>query len=216
MPTFKKADREIHEMAESLLREFESHKPLVEAKVRVDLVMAYCDRDEDTGERQNFALTKNGIRALGLTRAIALKDRVMGRGDAEVCLDGDWWTETASEEQQRALLDHELHHIALKMRKQVLQCDDLGRPLIKLRKHDVEIGWFACIADRHGAASQEQIQAAAIMEDRGQYFWPDLVADNQRKELAENSVTISSPGHEPVTLTPKELAAASKKIAGKK
>jgi Putative phage metallopeptidase len=164
MPTFKKCDNTVHKMAEAILSQFPSHKPLIEA------------RDEDSGEPLNNALTKNGIKCLGLTRALPLKERVMGRGDAEVCLDGDWWTD-ATEGQQKALLDHELHHIALKMKKQVLQCDDLGRPLIKLSKHDVEVGWFAVIADRHGADSQEQIQAKAIMEATGQYFWLDLVPD---------------------------------------
>lgn len=170
-------------MADAILNQFPSHKPLVEARVRVDLVFAYADRDDETGEKLNNALTKNGIKCLGLTRALPLKDRVMGRGDAEICLDGDWWSEEATDAQQQALLDHELHHVALKMKKLVLQCDDLGRPLIKLRKHDVEVGWFACIADRHGAHSQEQIQAKAIMEAAGQYFWPDLCGAGKTVKL---------------------------------
>jgi len=47
----------------------------------------------------------------------------------------------------------------------------------------IVIGWFACIADRHGAASQEQIQAAAIMEKTGQYFWPGLVEGTAVKKI---------------------------------
>lgn len=174
MSTYAKADGEVTEMAASILTKFESHHPLLEAKVRVDYVFAYGERDEDTGARIGDALTKNGFRAFGIARKLSLKDRAMGRGDAEIAIDGDWWKETASEEMQAALLDHELHHLQLKTKKGQIVYDDLGRPELKLRKHDVEVGWFALIADRHGKHSLEQIQAKAIMDFHGQMFWPLL------------------------------------------
>lgn len=176
MPTFKKCEKSVHDLAENILKKYQSHLPLLDTKCRVDLVFAYCDRDEDTGERLNNAIMHHGQAAYGLCRILPLKDRAQGRGDAEITLDGDWWAE-ATEPQKAALLDHELHHISIKTSKKVYQFDDLGRPKLKMRKHDVEIGWFAAIADRHGAASQEQIQAQAIMEATGQYFWPGLVKD---------------------------------------
>lgn len=173
MPTFERCDESINELAAELIAKYETHEPLKAAKVKVDYVFAYGDVD-DKGKQLNDALTKNGIKCLGLTRKISLKDRALGRGDAEISLDGDWWKE-ASAEQQAALLDHELHHVAVKTDKAGnIQWDDLGRPQIKLRKHDVEVGWFACIAERHGAASQERIQAASIMDMTGQYFWPGI------------------------------------------
>ena len=183
MPKFQKAPPDVREMCDALLNEFESHKPLVENKVKIDLIFAFADTDDDTGEKLNDALTLHGHKALGITRKLGAKDRVMGRGDAEIVLDGDWWTETASEEQQRALLDHELHHVAVKTKKGAVQHDDLGRPQINLRKHDVEFGWFAVIADRHGKHSQEQIQAATILDAYGQYFWPQLAPPTALKVL---------------------------------
>jgi hypothetical protein len=215
MPTFKKCEKAIHDLADKILNKFPSHLPLIETKCRVDLVFAYCDRDEDTDQPLNDAIIHQGRKALGLCRAIALKDRVLGRGDAEITLDGDWWTD-ATDAQKEALLDHELHHISIKTSKRVYLFDDLGRPKIKLRKHDVEVGWFACIADRHGAASQEQIQAAAIMEKTGQYFWPGLIDGGGQKAIEDTTVTLSAAGHAPVTMTGKEFSAAAKKIAGKK
>ena len=176
MPTFKKCDKAVHELSEAILKKFESHRPLIDTICQIDLVFAYCDRDEDTGQPLNDALSHGGRKALGVCRVIPLKDRVLGRGDAEISLDGDWWTD-ASDEQREALLDHEMHHISIKTSKRVYLFDDLGRPQIKLRKHDVEVGWFACVADRHGANSMEQIQARQIMEEKGQYFWPALVKD---------------------------------------
>lgn len=99
---------------------------------------------------------------------------MLGRGDAEISLDGDWWR-TASEEERRALLDHELHHIApeLNQNSQPIT-DDIGRPKIHMRKHDFQFGWFTIIAERHGLASAECIQAKGMMDAAGQYYWPGI------------------------------------------
>lgn len=173
MPTFERCDKSVNELATKLFDEYETHKPLVACGVNVDFVFAYADCD-DKGRPLNDALTKGGLKALGIARKLPLKERALGRGDAEVALDGDWW-KLATAEQQAALLDHELHHIAVKCDKSGNpQFDDLGRPQIKLRKHDIEFGWFKCIAERHGDASQERIQAKSMMDLSGQYFWPEL------------------------------------------
>jgi hypothetical protein len=149
--------------------------------VRLDLVFALCDRDEETGNPINVAITKNGFRCYGLTKCTNLKERVLGRGDAEIVLDGDWW-ETATAEQQEALLDHEMHHVAVKTDKHGnIQKDDIGRPLVKLRKHDIEVGWFSVIAARNGVHSQERIQAKIIMDNLGQYFFPDLCPPSSKR-----------------------------------
>lgn len=173
MPTFEKCPVSITEIANSILIEFETHKPLLDARVKIDLVFAYSDKDEG-GHAKNNALSRNGRKALGIARKIPLKDRALGRGDCEVALDGDWWDD-ATEDQQRALLDHELHHFAVKIDKRGLVRDDLGRPVIQMRKHDYEFGWFKIIAERHGAASQERIAAQMIFDEAGQAFWPSLV-----------------------------------------
>jgi hypothetical protein len=174
MPTFKKCPIEITTQAVDILARHESHQPLLDCHVKIDYVFAYCDRDDETGEPTGNAITHQGHKALGLTRIVNEKDRAKGNGDAEILLDGDWWSELATEEQQAALLDHELHHVALKTVKGQIVHDSIGRPKLKLRKHDVQIGWFACIAERNGKNSIEQIQAQVIMDNLGQYFWPAL------------------------------------------
>lgn len=173
MATFQKCPAAVHELANSILCEFESHKPLLDCRVKIDLVFAYGEREEKTNNLLTDALKKNGIRALGITRKIPLKDRALGRGDAEVALDHDWWEE-ATETQRRALLDHELHHIAVKVDKRGVVRDDLQRPVIQMRKHDMEVGWFAIIAERHGEASIERQQAEMFYDDFNQAFWPAL------------------------------------------
>lgn len=184
MPTYQPAQTDVLKMVAIILALYDSHKPLLEHKVRVDVLMVYGDRDEDTGDLITNALNLHGMPALGICRILNIKDRVMGRGDAEICLDADHWA-VIPDAQKRALLDHELHHIALKVKKGQVLYDDIGRPLLKLRKHDVQIGWFAMIAERHGEASVERIQAKGIMDAAGQYFWPGLTDHQPSKKLTD-------------------------------
>lgn len=178
MPTFQRCDKSVEELAKWLIDKFESHKPLKAVGIKIDYVFAKGDVDEE-GAQTNWALTKNGVRCLGIARKIPLKDRALGRGDAEIAIDADHWAD-ASKEEQAALLDHELHHITVKADKVGnIQYDDLGRPKIKLRKHDVEVGFFNIIAERHGIASQERIQAKAIMDRFGQFYWPEFATTVQ-------------------------------------
>lgn len=173
MPTYEPADNTVYELATDILNRYESHSPLVKSGVKFDLVFAHPSVDEN-GEPTGDAIKKHGVKALGLCRIINLKDRTMGRGDVEILLDHDWWNNEASAQQQVALLDHELHHAEVKMKDGQPKRDNLGRPLIKLRKHDVEIGWFDIIALRHGKHSQERIQAKKLSDEVGQLYWPDL------------------------------------------
>lgn len=183
MPTFQKCDPSVRKMATELLNEFETHKALLESRASIDFVFAYCDRDEKTNLPVNNALSKNGCRALGIARKIGLKDRVLGRGDAEISLDGDWWR-TANEKEQCALLDHELHHLCPKIDKRGFCTDDIGRPIMQMREHDYEFGWFKAIAARHEEFSQERIQARSMMTLAGQLFWPEIAAANSLRKAA--------------------------------
>lgn len=183
MSTYQKAPAEVKEMAEEILNEFITYKDLVEAKVKIDFLFAHAEVGED-GTSKGHALTKHGIRALGITRKLGIKDRVMGRGDAEVAIDADWWAE-ATPAKRRALLDHELHHIEVKLDEDgIVIRDDLKRPKLKLRKHDVEVGWFAIVAGRHGSNSIEIEQAKRVMDSYGQLFWPEI--DGQEPLMLEN------------------------------
>lgn len=187
MPTtYQRCPDYVNEIAAGILLEFNTHGPLVQTKVTIDYVFAFPALDEN-GVPQGDALTKNGFKCLGLCRIIPLKDRALGRCDAEISIDGNWW-EQASDEERAALLDHELHHISVREKDGVLLTDDLRRPLLKLRKHDVEIGWFDVIAARHGAASLERIQAKKIVDEHGQFYWPEMCGE-PKKEMAFPTAT---------------------------
>lgn len=178
MPTYQKCPKEVHSMAAEILRAFESHLPLVDCGVTLSLLFAYGDRNEDTGELISDAIKLRGQRALGLCRIVNVKDRIKGNPDAEILLDGDHWP-TIDEAVQRALLDHELHHLSVRLKNRQPQHDCAGRPALKMRRHDVEIGWFKCIAERHGEHSSERQQAAHLLDSCGQYFWPQLALSNE-------------------------------------
>jgi hypothetical protein len=171
MPTFQRADKSVNQMADEILHQFATHEPLIAAKVTIDFVFAYPDYDERTGAPKNDALKLHGTKALAIARKIPLKDRALGRADCEITIDHHHW-DRATEDVRRALLDHELHHFEVKIDKRGVVTDDLGRPVINLRHHDYDIGWFRIIAQRHGQHSIECQQAETMMEDSGQFFWP--------------------------------------------
>ena len=171
--TYQKCDASVRKLATEILNKFETHQPLVDVGAMVDFVFAYSEKDEKTGLPIGDALTKNGVKALGIAKKIGLKERALGRGDCEIALDGDWWIK-APEEEKAALLDHELHHFEVKEDKRGICTDDLGRPIIQIRKHDYEFGWFKIIAMRHEEFSQERIQARSMMTVSGQLFWPEI------------------------------------------
>lgn len=176
MPKFSKPEHlpeefsNVLEMARKLIGRFETHASITDNHVRIDYLFAFADVDETTGDIVGDALKCHGVKALGVARKLGPKDRAKGLGDAEICLDGDWW-KNADEKEREALLDHELHHICATDKR-----DNLGRPVIKLRKHDFQFGWFSIIAHRHGRNSQERQQAKAMMEVAGQFYWPEISA----------------------------------------
>lgn len=189
MPTYQIADESVAQLAKSILLRFNSHTPLIDAGVVIDFIFAYPTTD-DNGEPRGNAISKNGVKALGLCRIIGLKDRAMGRGDVEILIDHPWW-EDAIDEKRAALLDHELHHAMVKTKNDVVMRDDLHRPLIKLRKHDVEIGWFDIVALRHGGFSQERLQAKKLYDQAGQLYWPDIAGPPDPQLAREASISPS-------------------------
>lgn len=162
--TFEPCDKSVALLVQDILNTYPEHEELRDAEPKIDLVFASND---DPDKRP---LKLHGTTAYAIARKIGLKDRAMGRGDCEIAIDLGWWKE-AGELERRALLDHELYHFAVDLGKR----DDLGRPVIWIRKHDFQFGWFKHIAERHGSASVERKQAGLIMMNAGQQFWPEIL-----------------------------------------
>ena len=93
-----------------------------------------------------------------------------------------------SQEEQKALLDHELEHFEVKRDKHgSFLYDDINRPLLSIRKHDRQHGSFDNIAKRHGTASGEVKQfLATIFDDSGQSYLPFAEAGLRNMHLLED------------------------------
>lgn len=179
MPTYSVATDETKVMMNDLLFDFANadkgiYQEIIDNRVNIQILMAHGDRD-DQGNLTGNAITHNGCKALGLCSIVSLKNRVAGMGDVLIQLDHDYW-ETAGDKKRRSLLDHEIYHIDFKREKDgvAVKRDDIQRPLIRMRPHDVEYGWFASIAARHGDHSTERIQAKGVMDEFGQFFFPEF------------------------------------------
>ena len=170
MPTYQKANAEQQLLLEDVRDEF--HQDLVKAELRIGMLLAYGTRTED-GEITSPAITHNGVKCAGLAKITSLRERALGMPDAVVIVDGDRWP-AWDEGRRRALLDHELQHFEIQHEPDSLfpKADDLGRPKLKIRPHDFEVGWFKDVAGRHGEASFEVEQAKTLLDSRGQMVFP--------------------------------------------
>ena len=151
----------------------EGSKPI---NVSVEAYLVHGPRNAD-GDQTGPALQVHGCQAAACVRASKLEERVAGRCDVIIQIDGDrykeWPVATLN-----AILDHELQHIQLERHAatSVPILDDIGRPKIKMRLHDHDYGWFDVIAQRHGSAAIEVCQASAFAtEELRQLYFPDLM-----------------------------------------
>lgn len=157
---YHKATKAVHDLVEEIIEEF--HPELKQVEMKIDLLEARATLD-DEGFPEGPALTHQGYQALGICRIVNYRDRVKGCGDAEIQIDGDWWDD-AEPEQQSALIDHELTHIEIVTGEDGRpRLDPIGRPKIKMRKHDRQFGWFDDVAKRWGKNSVEHQQASQVL-----------------------------------------------------
>lgn len=172
MPSsYSKAPKAIHEQAYALIKEH--HPDLHAAGVTVDLIFAFAG-ENDAGEKIGPALKLHGYACSGVASKVPLLQRVMGRADVQILLDGDGW-EDLHPDQQAALIDHEASHfIVAKDAEGGVIHDTHGRPKIKMKLHDFQIGIFTAVAARHKEASLEVISVAQMYKQAGQTLFPFL------------------------------------------
>ncbi len=145
--TYEVADKPVLEFIEATMRKY--HSGLVEARVTVAALMV------------GGGLKHHGYAACAVVKINSLKDRVEGKEDVTIEIDGDqdgWerWPVTRCE----AVIDHELNHlIVVKDEGGRVKRDDAGRPKLRLRLHDVQIGGFEDVIERH---KEHAVEAQAI------------------------------------------------------
>lgn len=189
MPTtYEKCPPDVVALADRVMRRY--HPDLVKSETRI----AYLFARNPDGE----AVKVGGYPCAAKVKIIPLIQRADGRADAEVVIDEDLWNESP-EPRQEALIDHELHHLIVQWEtEKVWKTDDLGRPKLRMRKHDHQFGWFDVIAERHGDSSYEVKQAKAFADKHGQVYFgwaapPDRAPESLPAASAEEALSVPAP-----------------------
>jgi hypothetical protein len=131
--TYTVAGADVTDLAAKLMSS--KHEELIKAKVTVTYIMVTPPCNEE-GEITGPAIKVHGWQAQACIKINSTKDRVAGKADCDCFIDADAWKEK-SERERMALLHHELMHIMT-----TDKIDDNGRPKLKMRPHDAEIGIF--------------------------------------------------------------------------
>jgi hypothetical protein len=182
-----KPDHEVFDLIHEILEQH--HPDLAEAQVKIGVLFAYAPLTRD-GSPQGPSVKLHGVACAAVVKVNSTKGRAEGLSDATITIDGHLWggVETAqlepmADDRRKSLLDHEVTHLELLYDGNgAVKLDDLGRPRLKTKPHDFEVGWFRSIAERYGAASFEVQQAATLVDGNGQLLFPWAVqAESSRK-----------------------------------
>lgn len=124
-------------------------------------------------------LKSGGYPALAQVRVVPLRQRMFCDHDAEIAIDYGRWSELTDDEQD-AVLDHELSHLLVvdaKYHKEQIDngeevevlrfaTDDIGRPKLKLQPADWNGGdGFYEVVRRHGESAVELLNARRCHEN---------------------------------------------------
>ena len=195
--TFARAPETVMSRIRQLAEDFHKDDMFIEGgdkgsppiRVTVEAFLVFGPRNKD-GIQTGPALMVHGCPAAACIRGSKLEERVAGRADAIIHIDGDrvkhWPVATLM-----AVLDHELQHIELEKNAAtgVPVLDDVGRPKIKMRPHDHDFGWFDVIAKRHGSAAVEVCQASVFAgEELRQLYFPGLETVVASKPVEEPDI----------------------------
>lgn len=161
---YDQGGHEVHAMAREILAD---HHPELwiqggDEYVSLCILMAYRDDDSDEPPVKH-----DGYPCAAVISVIPYKQRVDKRADAEIIIDQKKWVDF-TEPQQRALLDHEITHLEIQVDEDgLVKTDDTGRPKLKLRNHDCQLGGFRAVAQRYGADAIEVTEARKFEEQYG-------------------------------------------------
>jgi len=170
--TFEKAGGELRKTIDDVLQKYHSRllRPIIEQDVTIEAIVVYGPRNSE-GVQTGPAIQVGGRNAYACIRASRLEERVAGRGDAIMWIDGDDYKKWP-DKSLVAIIDHELTHVALAIdpKTEKIVLDDCGRVKIKMREHDFQVGWFDEVARRHGQHSIEVMQASTLAASGQMYF----------------------------------------------
>lgn len=188
-----------------LLREVQNlyHPWMIEADVRVAMIMVYDDSDNPKPP-----LRHGGAVAAARIQRLGPRDRLLTGNDLLIEVDQVRWNKLNRAEKV-ALLDHECTHaVKIRTNKGRIALHEDGRPKIGMQHDDYTINGFFAVAKRHRQHSAEVRTLSAVLgarDDNGQLWLPfdvKLTAAANVDDTEEPSVTLthSGPGLETKTV----------------
>jgi hypothetical protein len=161
--TYEACGDDVHKLVAKAMGEW--HLELKASGVTIDAVFA---RKLDSDENPVPAVTAHGSTAAAKIGITSLEDRARGLKDAKLTIDGHVW-DGLSAQSRIALIDHELEHLNAGEER-----DDLGRPKLKMSKHDYVLAGFLSIINRHGQNAIEHREMTRFQGEHGQLFLPGI------------------------------------------
>jgi hypothetical protein len=167
MPTYNLAPA-----ADALIADLiaERYPDLLEGHATIRAYFAHAAVNKD-GVKKGPALKRDGLGIPCRPKVNNAADRLQGKPDASILLDGDEWPEW-TEAERAARIDECLYALeASRDDEGALVTDDLGRLKLTLRTPDWSFRGFAEIARRHGQASPEVRAANELADQYGQLLF---------------------------------------------
>lgn len=157
--TYDPADKAVIDLASMVMKR---HEPeLHQAGVTFQILFA---RNSDHGP----SVKLHGYPCAATIKINSYKDRVKGMPDCTITIDEREWLD-ANARRRESLLYHEFHHLELvytrptkKRPGKSIKKDDAGRPRLKMRLHDHQVGIFTEVIDQFGADSYDHDQIEGI------------------------------------------------------
>lgn len=178
--TYEKAGAEVLELLDGAMRRW--HPELAACGVTFDVLMA-SEIDEESGE-VHPTLKLHGYPAAATVKLVPLAQRALKQADLLMTIDAATWSSLGNAE-RLAVIDHELEHVQVLADPRGFvtwnddegkavgspKRDDCGRPKLKMKLHDFEIGGFVAIAKRHRKRALEVQAVERLVDGNGQFFW---------------------------------------------
>jgi hypothetical protein len=146
----------------------------------LSILMAESDKEDKP------SLKHHGYPAAAIISITSPEERVSGGTDLRLRIDSHDW-ERMNNRRREALIAHELLHIQVATvpgEDTTPVTDDYGRPKIKLRMHDWEVGGFSQIVDWYGDDAIEKQTVNEINERLSQMVLSFMDADQPSKRKA--------------------------------
>ncbi len=130
-----------------------SRPELVDAGVTIRYLFAFR-------EDEQAALKHHGYPAAAIIKINSYDLRKQGLADATLKIDGQQWKDMP-ERTREALLVHEFLHLELMKNEYGIKLDDCGRPKLKIKLHDIQLGAFEAVLKQFG---KDSLDAQALDE----------------------------------------------------